>query len=223
MNLKRLVPRAASMLLLAFPVALLASGVANADLTNSGGTVTLQGPGGTAGTPYSSGQTITVNLEANSAFSAASGAAGPYIVEECQAPNGVLPTTPTDNCDHNTVGAEIVSTNSDGSLADYSYTVYALPDIPIFSETAGPGQPNCGTAPNYCVLYIGSPFGGATSFPTAHLFSAPFQISANSDDGGENPGDGTPESPLPILMPLLGVAVLGGGFTIFARRRRHAA
>jgi hypothetical protein len=72
------------MLFLAFPVAMVASGVANAALTNPGGTVTLTSPGGSAGSPYSSGQTITVTPSTNAALGSNNGAAGPYIVEECQ-------------------------------------------------------------------------------------------------------------------------------------------
>ncbi len=223
MQTRRLAARAAAMLLLAGPVLLLASGAASASLVNSAGTVTLNSPGGTAGTPYSSGQTITLSLGGNSALGSKNGSAGPYEVIECQAPNGVLPTVPTNNCDQLT-GGTITTVNADGSLSSFSYTVFALPDGPTFGESAGPGQPTCGLAPNYCVLYIGSALGSATAFPAAHLFSAPFQISANADDGGESPGDGTPESPLPILLPLLGAAVVAGGaFTVAARRRRHAA
>jgi hypothetical protein len=222
MHVKRLLSRTAVVMMFAAPVALLAGGVASADLTNTAGTVTLHAPGGTSGTPYSSGQTIDVNINANGALGSNNGASGPYNIEECQAPNGVVPTIPTGNCDGYTI-LPVTTTNADGSLSDVAFTVYALPDSVTFGESAGPGQPVCGVAPNYCVLYIGNAIGASTSFPVAHLFSAPFQIAANGDDGGENPGDGTPESPLPILLPLLGVAVVGGGFTIFARRRRHAA
>jgi hypothetical protein len=221
MQIRRLAAKAAAMLLLASPVLFLASGAASADLVNPAGTVTLQGPGGTAGTPFSSGQTINIILGANSTLGFNNGASGPYEIIECQAPNGVLPTVPTNNCDQLT-GGTISTVNADGSLAFKSYIVYALPNGPTFGETAGPGQPNCGQAPNYCVLYIGNALGAATAFPAAHVFSAPFQIQANADDGGGNPGDGTPESPLPILLPLLGVAAAGGAF-MFTRRRRHAA
>jgi hypothetical protein len=223
MQIKRLVSRgAAALLFISVPIALMAGGVANADLTNSSGTVTLHNTSGASGTPYSSGQTITVNIAANSALGSNNGATGPYDLIECQATGGVLPTTPSGNCDQYT-NISIATVNANGSINGVSYTVYALPDGPTFGESAGPGQPVCGTAPNYCVIYIGNSVAGLTSFPAAHLFSAPFQISTNSDDLGESPGDGTPESPLPILLPRLGVAVAAGGFTMFARRRRHAA
>jgi len=113
-------------------------------------------------------------------------------------------------------------TDADGSVATQAFTVYALPDGPTFDESAGPGQPTCGLAPNYCVLYVGSALYSDTAFPATHLFSAPFQIQASADDGGENPGDGTPESPLPILLPLSGVAMVGIGYRRVRRDRRRS-
>jgi hypothetical protein len=166
----------------------------NAPADSTGSTVTLATIGHvTAGTPYSSGQTITVTLHANSALGSDNGAVGPYNIEECQAPNGVLPTVPTTNCDGTTV-MQVSAVNADGSLGAKAYKLYALPNVPTFDENTGTGQPNCGLAPNDCVLYIGNPIGANTSFPKAHLFSATFFIASNSDDGGENPGDGTATS-----------------------------
>jgi hypothetical protein len=183
-----------------------AAGAAAGSLSNAGGTVTLASIGiVTADTPYASGQIISVTLHANSALGFDNGAAGPYNFEECQAPNGVLPTVPTSNCDGSTI-VQVSAVNADGSLGATSFKIYALPDVPTFGEDAGAGQPNCGLAPNDCVLYIGSPIGADTSFPTAHLFSAPFVIASNSDDKGENPGDGSGTSghstgPVPVVAP----------------------
>ena len=124
---------------------------------------------------------------------------------------------PHDNCD----GSTILSTsavNADGSFLISSYTVYALPDNISLGEPSTQ-KPVCGVAPNYCVLYIGP---AQTDFSKPHLFSAPFQVLANADDGGGSPGDGTPETPLVIGLPLLGMAV--GGSALYLRRRRsHAA
>ena len=53
-----------------------------------------------------------------------------------------------------------------------------------------------------------------TGFSYPHLFSAPFQITVgDGQDLGDNPGDGTPEVPLAIGLPLAALAVVGG-FTI---------
>jgi hypothetical protein len=168
-----------------------AVGAAADSLPNASGSITLATIGTvTANAPFSSGQMVTVTLHANSALGLNNGVAGPYNIEECQAPNGVLPTVPTGNCDGSTI-VQVSAVNADGSLAATAFKIYALPNAPTFDETAGAGQPNCGLAPNDCVLYVGSPIGANTSFPSAHLFSPAFVIASNSDDKGENPGDGT--------------------------------
>jgi hypothetical protein len=181
----------------------------------------------TTGSPYSSGQEIDVSVAANSTLSLSNLESNGYtgephmVVEECDDPGGTsggLPATPTGNCDSQTIDST-TAVNSDGSFTIDDYTVYWLPDNPTFGE--GPASlPTCGTAPNYCVLYLGP---DQTNFAKPHLFSAPFVVTNNGDDGGENPGDGTPEAPLVIGLPLLGLAV--GGSTLYLRRRRrsHAA
>jgi hypothetical protein len=82
----------------------------------------------------------------------------------------------------------------------------------------------CDVAPNQCVIGIfaanPSPAAG-NGFAFPHLFSAPFQvIVGDGTDTGANPGDGTPEVPLAIGLPLAALAVFGG-FTIRNRRRRQ--
>lgn len=178
-------------------------------LTNTAGDVTLTSPcsesGGstdcsytpTSDTPYSSGQQIDVSVATNSMLAGDS----QFFVEECSDYDGTtanLPTTATNNCDGVTAYSS-TTINSDGSIPAFNYTIYALPDSPTFGESTG-HLPVCGISPNYCVLFIGpeSPFSGGLT--ANHLFSAPFVVQANSDDGGEDPGDGeqpaaTPTSP----------------------------
>ena len=118
-------------------------------------------------------------------------------VEECDDPGGTtagLPSVPTNNCDSQTLGTT-TAVNADGSFSFSNtntpanpYTVYWLPDNTTFGEPSD-NVPTCGTAPNYCVLYLGP---AQTNFADPHLFSAPFSITNNGDDGGENPGDGSP-------------------------------
>ena len=146
-------------------------------------------------------------------------------VEECDDPGGTtagLPAVPKNNCDSQTLGTT-TAVNADGSFSFSNtntppnpYTVYWLPDVPTFGENPD-AVPTCGTAPNYCVLYLGP---DQTNFADPHLFSAPFLVTNNGDDGGEDPGDGTPEAPLAIGIPLLGLAV--GGSTLYLRRRRRS-
>ncbi len=206
------------------PVVFAFAGPASAQSTlNNGGPVSLVTTGTVTPGPYSSGQTINMQVVANSTLDLANlenfGFSGePAIkVEMCSDPGGTvanLPVTPTNNCDGGTIDST-TAINSDGSLTLNGFTVYALPDNVTLGEPANQ-LPVCGLAPNYCVLYVGP---NQTDFADPHLFSAPFQTAANADDLGENPGDGTPEAPLAIGLPLLGLGVVGG--TTYLRRRRR--
>jgi Bacterial Ig-like domain (group 1)/Bacterial Ig-like domain (group 3) len=148
----------------------------------------------TAGTPYSSGQKIDIAVAANSTLNQASlEAAGfpsgavPIKALECSDPGGTAANLPTNatECQSDTV-AVISGANSDGSLNINNYTVYALPDNIIFSE--GASGPLCDQA-DACVVGI---FSNQNDFTKPHLFSGPFYVAPNGDDGGENPGDGSP-------------------------------
>lgn len=205
-------------------------GAAGADLVSPDGNTTLSATTPvTAGTPFSSGQTIEVSVQANSSLSNATLCAIPalgqtcnnptgfYYLEECTSVGGVLPTTPN-GCEHGTLD-ETQPKSTDGSLDDAGFLVYALPDA------AGLGAPNmvgkCSKAPNTCVIgiFAADPQeGGGFSYP--HLFSAPFQV-YNTDgvNGGGDPGDGTPEVPLAIILPL--VALLGVSGWVVRSRRKH--
>jgi hypothetical protein len=207
----------------------LGSGVAGASLVN--GSTTLSTSGSVAaGTPYSSGQTITVSVAPNSTLQASNlptaDQGGQFFLYECTDPGGVpggatgtLPTTPSD-CEGNTIIATAKAAN--GSLSA-GFTVFDLPD----PGTLGPATMNgtCDVAPNTCVIGIFAASIASGGFAAPHLFSAPFQVDQQSDFGsgvetGLNPGDGTPEVPLAIGLPLAALAVFGG-FAIRNRRRRQ--
>ena len=166
----------------------------------------------TAGTPFDSGQSINVVIPANSAFAAPNNNSGVNIVE-CAAPGGVVPTNPI-ACDGNTNVAGNLP-NTDGSLSAFGYTVYALPDAVSLQETGGPVCGN--TSATECILYIGN---NQNDFTAPHLWSQPFFVKANGNDLGANPGDGTPEVPMAILLPLSAMGLLGSALLI--RRRRRA-
>ena len=227
------------------------AGANGATLTSTDGNTTTMGIGTvTPGTPYSSGQTIQLTTQANSTLdntnlgnncvpgqytpstgtcpsgtSPSGNATGDYYIEECEAPNGVLPTS-GGQCENATLDISQSKTN-DGHVSD-QFQVFALPDPGTLGPadmTAAPAT--CGLAPNYCVIGIFStdPHTG-NGFTYPHLFSAIFQVGKQGGDFGSgvetggSPGDGTPEVPLAIGLPLAALAVVGG-FTIRSRRRRQ--
>jgi hypothetical protein len=153
----------------------------------------------TAGTPFSSGQGINVIIPANSVFTSAS---TNINIVECAAPNGVIPSTPSD-CDGNTINAFTVKPNTDGSInyetaTKNPFPVYALPDSVSLGEGASSGGPVCGnTAATECILYIGN---NQLDFTQPHVWSQAFFVTPNADDGGENPGDGSaaPAAAVPV-------------------------
>jgi hypothetical protein len=92
-----------------------------------------------------------------------------------------------------------------------NYTVYALPDGPTFGENPN-SAPVCGVGNDECVLYLGP---APNDFSKPHLFSAPFSVLANGDDGGENPGDGSAQTAQAITFTSTppSPAVVGGTYT----------
>jgi hypothetical protein len=133
----------------------------------------------------------------------------------------VIPGSPS-ACDGDTLQGDSLTPNSDGSVNYQAetgdlYTVYALPDsVKLFEGSSGPV---CGsTSATECILYIGD---NQNDFTQPHVWSQPFFVTANGVDTGANPGDGTPEVPYAILLPLAAMGVIGG--TVAVRRRRSAS
>jgi hypothetical protein len=201
-------------------------------LTSADGNTTLSTTGTvTAGSPYSSGQAITIKVAANSTLNntnlvannvpgqSTGNPTGNYYIAMCTDPGGLpanLPTGPS-NCEVATQDVS-VSTTSDGSFTDTGFQVFTLPNAALGSPTM---TGTCGTDPNECVIGIFSQPPGTTGFNFPRLFSAPFQVKVPPTGGansGASPGDGTPEVPLAIGLPLAALAVVGG-WTIRNRRR----
>ena len=179
-----------------------------ASLVSSDGFTTLTTQGTvTAGTPYSSGQQITVTVSANSSLSNATlcesqyaalgqtcgNPSGDYYIEECTDPDGLtanVPTTP-DGCEHGTED-QSQAKSLNGNFNDTGFLVFALPDAVHLGAPNMTGS--CGVAPNQCVLgiFAADPqSGGGFSYP--HLFSASFNVVVgDGQDDGANPGDGSP-------------------------------
>ena len=157
-------------------------------LTSSDGYTTLSTIGTvTAGTPYSSGQAITVSGIANPVLSNANLVAnnvpgqttgnptGNFSVEECTDPGGLVANLPTSasGCEKATEDVSVSKTN-DGSFTDTGYQVYDLPDTNLGLPTM---TGTCDVAPNQCVIgiFATDPQSG-NGFKYPHLFSAPFNI-----------------------------------------------
>ena len=180
----------------------LATDAQAATLTSSDGTVTLATNGTiTSHTPYSSGQTISIAVTANTTMNNASLAAagfpsGAVSIKalECADPGGLaanLPTKPTE-CQPDTI-VSISGAATDGSMSFPSYTVYALPDVLTFGEPSN-GTPLCDNG-DACVIGL---FSNQNDLSKPHIFSAPFYVAANADDAGEGPGDGSQLAATPV-------------------------
>ncbi len=176
------------------------------------GTALAQSPF-TPGTPFSSGQNIEVKVPANTIFPPTQN----VQIQECQALPGGLPPTDINACDHLTTYPNTNLPNADGSFDITDFTLYSLPNSGSLGETAS-SPVHCDLG-HPCVLYIGL---NAQDFTQPHIWSQSFVVSPTAGDTGANPGDGTPELPLAIGLPL-GAAGIIGGSILFRRRRSRTA
>jgi hypothetical protein len=172
-------------------------------------------PACTAGLPFSSGQIIKVVIPANSVFSPG---ASIKIIECAKAvTSATTDAAALPLCDGLTANGDTVLAGADGSFTYTNQTMYALPDSLNLGESAS-STPKCDAA-DPCVLYIGTD--STHPFSSPHFFSQTFTVKFTAGDTGASPGDGTPEVPLAIGLPLLAAGLFGG--TLFLRRRRSAA
>jgi hypothetical protein len=143
--------------------------------------------------PFSSGQTIKIDVPANSVLT--HGAS--VNILECADPGGSPANDPTSDsqCDGNTIQGSTVYVNNDGSVAYDDYTVYALPDQVSLGESPT-DTPVC-NATNYCLLYIGQ---DQNDFTQPYVLSQPFLVSPNATDNGSNPGLGQSGSPFQDIV-----------------------
>jgi hypothetical protein len=177
----------------------------------------------TPGTPFSSGQIINVSIPANSILTPGAS----IKIVECAAPGGTPPSTPTNNCDGNTLNSGNATVSSDGSL-NFSYNASDASDFPGFQVFSLPNSaffesntlPVCDLS-HECDLYVGQNQG---DFSAPHFFTEGFYV--NPGDGqndGANPGDGLPEAPLAVGLPAAALAVFGGVLVIRRRKARKVA
>ena len=97
-------------------------------------------------------------------------------------------------------------------LSFTGYPIFALPDA-LLGEFGG--APVCDLT-DECVLYIGTDQELASA---PHIYSAGFFVDpGDGTDSGANPGDGLPEVPIAVGLPLAAAGLFGG--TILFRRRK---
>jgi hypothetical protein len=180
----------------------------------------------TPGTPFSSGQIIKVVIPANSVLPP-DGFASIY---ECADPGGLPANDPTptsaDQCDPESIQADTVQIQSDGSVDYEDYGVLSLPNTDTgpngLGESPG-GTPICDTTHECVLLISGMPTFGmlptlSDQLAGPHYFSQPFQVAPDAGDTGVDPGDGTPETPYALALPVLAFGLIGAAIVI--RRRK---
>ena len=179
-------------LLLAGLLSVVLTHTAGAD---SGVTLTAPSPNSpsgqtvTSGTPFSSGQTVTVQVSAAAEAAAGMTNAAGLQIRECAAPGGVDPVSPAavGACDGNTYQSGSPTVNLTSGTTYTGYTVYALPDFTILQENS-PGAPTCDLT-DECVLYIGQNPNLASA---PHIYSNAFYVDpGDGSDSGASPGDGS--------------------------------
>ena len=168
-------------------------------------TLIANAPNGT----FSSGQSVEVTAPANSILKPGRS----LFIEECTA-NFHKPRPHADQCDRRTVQPDLLRAGPDGSFTYTEYVIYALPDAHTLHETKH-HRPICDLT-HACVLIVGYDLDD----PGHRIWSAPFLVNPTPGGTGINPGDGTPEVPFALALPVLAIVIIGG--TLLIRRRRSA-
>lgn len=159
--------------------------------------------------PFSSGQYVNVVVAPNTVLQP-----GRHVyIRECAAPGGVLPTS-LHQCDTRTIQDGSVTVGPNGTVDYVGYPIYALPDSIVLGESSH-HKPVCDLT-HACVVLVGQ---GRHRFDKPHVFSLAFYVHPTPGDSGVDPGNGLPEVPSVLALPLIAVALLGG--TVALRRRRN--
>ncbi len=154
-------------------------------LALSAGTAAAAGPEVTV-TPapsngqYHDGQIVSVSVGPNSVFT-------PRVrvnIIECADPGGTVANLPTSfvDCDGNTIQADSVIVQSDGSFTEKAYTLYAVPSAALGESPTN--LPVC-SATSACVLFVGE---DQNDFSKPKVFSQPFTITPSAETSVVQPG-----------------------------------
>ena len=158
--------------------------------------------------PFSSGQYIDVVVGPNSVLKSGKR----VYIKECAAPDGILPRS-SRQCDRRTVQQSKVLVGPHGTVTYQGYPILALPDATLLGEKAR-HTPVCDLT-HACILSVSR---DRTDFDQPHVWSLPFFVNPTPGDTGANPGNGLPEVPSVLALPLLAAGIFGG--TMLVRRRR---
>jgi len=128
-------------------------------------------PGPAAGA-FRNGQSVTVSVGPNSLFD-------PYsrvVIIECADPKGTVANLPTAfrNCDGDTVQANSVLVQKNGSFSSPNYTMYAVPNADLQEQANW--TPVCSKT-QYCVLYVGENY---NDFSKPKVFSQPYLFTSDA-------------------------------------------
>ncbi len=141
------------------------------------------------------------------------------VIEECRAASPGHPFS-IGPCDRKTIQSGPLVAQAHGTADYLGYPILALPDATTLGESAR-HRPRCDLT-HACVLVIGSSNGDGDGdqddgFQRA-VWSDAFFVDPNPV--GTNPGNGTPEVPSVLALPVVAAAILGG--VVLIRRRRAA-
>ena len=122
-----------------------------------------------SGGQYQTGQTVSVTVGPNSLFAPNTR----VVILECADPGGSVADLPTGfiDCDGNTIQGDTVMVQANGSFAESSYTIYALPNRALGESSTN--IPVC-SATQPCVLFVGE---DQNDFTQPKVFSKPFTVS----------------------------------------------
>jgi hypothetical protein len=162
--------------------------------------------------PFSSGQYIDVAVAPNPVLKTGRR----VYIEECSVPGGTLPRS-AEKCDQRTVQHDEVVVGRHGAVSYQGYPIMALPDATLLGEHSG-HTPVCDLT-HACVLSISE---DRDDFHQPHVWSLPFYVAPTAGDTGAEPGNGLPEVPSVLALPVIAGAIFGGALLVRRRAGRRA-
>jgi hypothetical protein len=161
--------------------------------------------GGTSSNVFISGQTVSVRVGPNRILKP-----GTHLVMEECATDFVGRRWISNQCDPRTVQIHPFIVTRDGSANYSAYPIFALPDAFTLHEPTW-HRPKC-DLDHACLVLIGAT-GCDLDAIGQGVSSQTFYVDPDTD-----PGNGTPEVPYVVALPLLASGIIGA-YALFRRRR----